>query len=621
MPSRSSMYSSELSSTKTSPLSRLFRVYVGANLPQYVLGSLCLWATNYLSVAIPVEIGASIDALATTQSTQHIVNIAWMGLVVILVRTFSRVLFFNPGREVEYKLRKDLYGHLLSLSPSFYAKHNRGDIISRASNDITWVRALIGFGTLQVINLFFIVLLTIWQMFSLSPLVSMMILAPIVVGGAVVQYSIRSWYPLIKKNQVETGKISEHILESVQGVATIQGFQAQHAFVAELQKRQQDWYATGMYLKVMQSSILPVVALSGGLSVFFLLYFGVPLVEQKQLTVGDIVVFITLLAGLVPYMRSVGWMLSTWQTGSAAAERIFELFETLPERPEGENGIQLEEKVPTVFVRNLSFAYPDQPDKMVLQDISFSIEPGQTIGIFGKTGSGKSTLLKVLSRMYTPDANMIFVNDHDIRTVDIFSWRKKLSMVPQRPFLFGDSIASNISFVDTKDVDTLSVEQQKRLDWAVELASLHQDIPSLPNGLKTVVGERGIMLSGGQRQRVALARGLYHGGDIIMLDDVLSAVDHENEQRLVDSISTLSSVENAQQTGKPSCCIVSNRISAFRRADIILVLENGSIVDRGTHQELLSRPGLYRQAYEAQREDQGTTQNASESLQNEHDHV
>jgi len=213
---------------------------------------------------------------------------------------------------------------------------------------------------------------------------------------------------------------------------------------------------------------------------------------------------------------------------------------------------------------------------------------GETLGVFGKTGSGKSTLLRVLSRMYAPKRGMITVDGIDICDLDIYGWRRKLSTVPQRPFLFSDSVKSNIALGDSDD--------QERLDKAVSLASLTQDLPALPDGLDTIVGERGIMLSGGQRQRVALARGLYQGGELILLDDVLSAVDHENEQRLVKALN------NFHERSQPSCLIVSNRISAFRHADQIVVLDNGRVVQRGTHGQLIEEVGLYQDAYLAQKE-------------------
>ena len=571
----------------------LFKRYLRKNLPSYLAGTVCLLATNYLSVTIPEQIGAAVDVLTTPENLDGIkpfvLNIAWMGLVVVAVRTLSRVLFFNPGRDVEYRIRRDLFGNLLHLPPSFYATQNRGDIISRASSDITWVRALIGFGGLQSINLVFALSLTLWKMGSVSWVLTGITLAPIIVGTIIVQGSIRSWYPMMKKNQEYLADISEHVLESVNGITTIQGFQAAPAFIRELEQRNKAWFDNTIQLKLVQSTIMPLVALAGATSVFLLLFYGAPLLENGTLTVGDIATFIALLAALVPYMRSLGWMLSTWQSGRAAADRVMELLDAKADYPEGDHGQLLPETVvPSIKVDGLSFAYPDDPENNILQDVSLELPAGQTLGVFGKTGSGKSTLLRVLSRMYAPERGMVHVDGIDICDLDIYGWRRKLSTVPQRPFLFSDSVRANIALSDENDAD--------KLDAAISLASLTQDLPALPNGLDTIVGERGIMLSGGQRQRVALARGLYQGGEVILLDDVLSAVDHENEQRLVKALSSF------QERSQPSCVIVSNRISAFRHANQIVVLDEGRVVQRGTHHELIEDEGIYREAYMAQKD-------------------
>ena len=574
-------------------LNHLFRRYLRPNLLSYLGGALCLLGTNYFSVAIPEQIGFAVDVLADATDLAsingHIWNIVWMGLVVIVVRTLSRVLFFNPGRDVEYRIRRDLFHNLLHLPPSFYATQNRGDIISRASSDITWIRALIGFGGLQSINLCFALSFTLWKMGTVSWMLTGITLAPIFIGTAIVQGAIRSWYPMMKLNQEKLAEISDHVLESFQSVTTIQGFQAQPAFIRALADRNQAWFDNNIQLKLVQSTILPLVALAGALSVFCLLYFGSPLVEAGTLSVGNIATFIALLAALVPYMRSLGWMLSTFQSGRAAADRVFELLDAKVEYPEGDDGVVLSVgSIPNVTVRGLNFAYPDDPETLVLKDVSFDLPVGSTMGVFGKTGSGKSTLLRVLSRMYPPERGMVNVDGMDICDLDIYGWRAKLSTVPQRPFLFSDSVRVNIALTDSGDLE--------QIDRAVSLASLTQDLPALPDGLDTIVGERGIMLSGGQRQRVALARGLYQGGDLILLDDVLSAVDHENEQRLVKALA------NLHDTAQPSCVIVSNRISAFRHADQILVLDEGTVVQRGTHQDLIQQDGLYQEAYLAQKD-------------------
>jgi ATP-binding cassette subfamily B multidrug efflux pump len=554
----------------------------------FLWASFCLAATNFFMVQIPEEIGHAIDGIATGQSLPSIINIAWMGALVIMVRSMSRIFFFNPARDVEYCIRRDLFAHLLALPSHFYATFNRGDIVSRASNDIMWVRIMVGFGGLQIVNLVFALSLTGWKMFAISTPLSIASLIPIGIGFVIVNIAISQLHPMMKKNQEELAKISDHVLESFQSVSTIQGFQAEEAFEKRFSDQNQQWFSTGLRLAFWQSIFTPILALSSGGAIFALIYVGAPLVQEGSVTIGQLAAFIALIASLLPFMRSIGWMLSVWHRGYAAWERILEILNTPLERPEGDTPVDIPNlKKNKISFKNLSFSYPEEPEKMILQNISAEIEPGSMIGIFGRTGSGKTTLLRLLSRIYNPAEGMVFVGSEDIRTFDIEKWHTKLAVVPQRPFLFSESIHSNISLQDT------GVEEQ--VQEAIRLASLDQDITSFEAGLDTIVGERGIMLSGGQRQRVALARGLFKEASLILLDDVLSAVDHENESKLVATLYQLS------QTGV-TCFIVSNRVSAFRYAHNILVLEDGHLVKQGKHEELIHQEGLYQDTYNAQKE-------------------
>ena len=571
------------------PIVRLLREYAWRYRWSYLAGGFFLWVTNYITVSIPLQIGHAIDALRSGQDLTRFVGlIAVMGVSVIIVRSLSRVLIFNPGRHVEYHLRKDLFAHLLRLQPSFYATSKRGDIVSRASNDVTWVRTLVGFGGLQIVNVTLAVVLTVWKMLTLSPRLTALALLPILLGSAVVQFGIRRLFHLARRSQEQLGEISEHVLGSLQGMAAIQGFVAEEAFVERFEARNRDWLRIGIKLALIRSIALPLLVLSGGISMAVLIGMGGSMVLSGAITVGELAAFTALLTVFLPPLRSMGWMMSVIQRGRAALERIFELMDAPVERPEGERGVVAEAgHGPLIEIDGLNFAYPDEPGRPVLEEISVTLEPGSVVGLFGRTGSGKSTLLRLLARLYNPPPGSIRVDGHDLTTLDLASWRRRLAAVPQRPFLFSDTIEANIALEGDAD--------EERVRRAIRLAALEGDIEVLPTGLKTVVGERGIMLSGGQRQRAALARGLYRNSDLLILDDVLSAVDHHTESTLVETVADL-----ARHRDGPTVLISSHRLSALRKCDTILVLEGGRLVDSGPHAELVRRPGLYRDVWRVQ---------------------
>ncbi len=570
-------------------LATLLKRYAWPHWLSYSGGFVFLATTNFLAVSIPEQIGHGVDALrADAPLGRYAAMIAIMGAVLIATRTLSRVLIFNPGRDLEYNLRTDLFNHLMQLQPSFYATHNTGDIVSRASNDITWVRAMVGFGGLALANVVVATVLTMWKMLTLSPMLTLLVLVPVGLGLSVVQIGIRRLFDLQRASQEALADISDHVLGSFQGIASIQGFVAEPAFIERFESRNQRWLSVGIRVALIRSLALPLMVLSGGLAVVALIHFGGQQVIQGSLTVGQLAAFATLLAALLPPLRSLGWMLSVVQRGQAALERIFELLDAPVERPEGNApAAQATGAGPTIEIHDLTFAYPDQPDRPVLHGITTTINAGSVVGVFGRTGSGKTTLIRLLARLYNPPPGTIRVDGVDITDIDLDAWRKRLTVVEQRPFLFSDTLAANVALAGPEDPHALHD--------AVRRAALEPDLERLPNGVETLVGQRGIMLSGGQRQRVALARGLYRGGDLLILDDVLSAVDHATEQRLLETLHSLGGSKHS-----PTICIVANRISAIRHADVTLVLDDGRLVDHGRHDELIARPGLYADTWQVQ---------------------
>jgi len=571
------------------PLRGLFRTHVWPHRASLAAGAVFLALTNWLTVSIPGEIGRSVDALQRGLPVGgHALAIALMGAAIIVIRALSRILIFNPVRDMEYRFRQDFFAHLLRLPMAFWVTHRRGDIVSRAANDIGWVRVMVGYGGLQALNVSLALGLTGWKMVALSPRLTLLSVAPIAVGMAVVQWGIRRFIALFRRNQEQLGEISDHVLGSLQGMATIQGFAAEDAFTDRFRARNLDWLRTGMRMALVRSLAMPVLALSGGLAVGVLVAVGGAMVHAGTLSVGELTAFVALLMVLLPPLRSLGWLVSVAQRGRAALERLLEILQApVPEESGATAAAATPGSGPGIMVKGLEFTYPGGAAPAL--EISGAVIPaGSMVGIFGRTGAGKSTLLRLLARLEEPPPGCLFVDGQDLVEIPLEAWRRRVVLVPQRPFLFSETVTFNVALTEEPDME--------RVRWAVGAAVLEDDLRALPEGLDTLVGERGVMLSGGQRQRVALARGLYRGGDLLLLDDVLSAVDHATETRLVETLEGLSG-----GPGHPTVVIASHRLSVLQRTGHVLVLDRGLLVDSGPFAEVVARPGPLRDVWLARR--------------------
>ncbi len=578
---------------------RLIRRYALRYRAWYLGGLACLWLTNWLAVNIPLALGRGTDALRA-QDEQGVLNaalvIAAMGVGVIGVRTLSRALLFTPGRNIENDLRNDILAHVLELRRSELEGHGAGDLVSRASNDISLVRALVGYGTLQVFNIAMALILTGQAMLELSPLLTVACLAPVAAATLLSSGAIRTLFPLTRTMQRQLSELSDYVLSSLQGVATVQAYGAEEAFAGRLDQHNRSYMATVLRVAHLAALVQPVLAFSAAIALFLLLWLGGGSVDRGEVSIGDLVALSTFLLFLLPYLRSLGWLVAIVQRGRASLDRIFEILD-LPRAPEGAPGsIRSPAPGPLGFVlRDLDFAWPGGDGRQALRGVCARIEPGTMVGVFGLTGAGKSTLLGLLSRQYDAAPGQILVVDRDgetfeIRDLPLSQLRSRSTVVPQVPFLFTSTIAENISMAHGPNL--------ARTPGAAEDAALGPDLERLPDGLETVVGERGVTLSGGQRQRVALARGFARDFDLLLLDDVLSAVDHDTEQRLVRAILRRASGDGQ----RPTVVVVSHRMGVLTHADQVLVLHEGRLLDAGHHRELVDRPGPYREAWTAQQD-------------------
>lgn len=602
------------------PILRFFRRYAVPNLPQYALGVVMLFVTNYAIVRIPTLIGNALTLLegggiAAVEAGRAIaLELMLWAVTVVVARTLSRVLFFNPGRTVEFRVGVDLFRKLLSLQSPFYLRRKVGELVSIATNDTSSVRLLIGFAGLQVCNVAVAIPLHIHQMWVTDSVLTMWCLAPVSVGAVYMHRTIRQFFGLIRQSLELLALLSERILESYAGIGTSRAHVSEEAMVSRFDQRNRAYLDLQLRVAKIRAFSMPVLSFSGLVGASMILWVGGDRVINGQMEIGELATFTSLLISLVGLLTALAWVLAAISRGIVALGRIDQVMEADDELPPVEQSLTIDGP-PTLSLRNLNFSYPNT-EEQALSGVNLELRGGQTLGIFGRTGSGKTTLVNLLARVYTPPAGTIFLDDQDITKVQLQELRAQLAVVPQDPFLFSTTLRDNIRLqgertghARTQDAEDATLPQEQevveeiindpRLDRVLADACLEDDIANLSEGLDTVVGERGVMLSGGQRQRAALARALYQAPPLLLLDDVLSAVDQGTETRLVAAIRGLR--EQAGSGATPTTVIVSHRTSVLEHADEILVLDSGQVVERGTHAELVARGGHYAEAHVHQR--------------------
>ena len=561
-------------------LRRFLSDYARRYLRWYALGLVCLLLTNLLTVSIPGFVQRAVDALDGGRGPDGAAPWAWAvlaaGLGIMVVRTLSRTLFFNPGRTIQFRLRNTLFARALDLPRATVRAMGTGDLISRSTNDTNGVRGLVGFGSLMVFNVALSLVLTVGKMLSVHAWLTLLCLVPLALAAVVLWYAVKAMFRLTAELQGHLGVLGERIIEAYAGVATLQAYSALHGAVRRFDEANGRLVRITLALVRIRSWLMPIVSVVGSGCVVLLLYVGGPMVG-RSITLGELASFAVYIQILVSALTGVGWVVNAVQRGWVSLGRVFEVLDAsggrrapslaLPDPPR--RGLAL-------AVAGLTHAHDDAPDVPVLRDLSFEVAAGETVGIFGVTGSGKSTLLDVLARLAEPAAGTVRVEGVDVTDVPLDDWWSAVAYVPQEARLFSESIRANV---------TLGVPRadEERIVRAAADAGLAPDLEVLPAGLDTPIGERGVTLSGGQRQRVALARAFCRDYRVLLLDDVLSAVDHATERRLVDAV--------YRRGADATTIVVSHRTSVLRRADRILVLDEGRLVAAGSHDELLAQPG------------------------------
>lgn len=567
---------------------------------QYALGILFLLATNLLTVGIPWLQKHVFDELTGSRRADRVhlyaLAIAAAALLVIVVRTLSRVLFFNPGRTIEFRIRNDMLARLLRMSPAFFRRWPIGDLMARASDDATYVRALVGFSTIMVLNIVLAAAMSLAQMLQTDAWLTLYCVLPLLLAVWVLRTGVRLAMGMMRDTQKLLGNVSNAVLESYKGIAVVQGAAVEPAFIRRFDAASDAFTELNIRGAALRTFLMPVVGAVGNLCIFLLLYIGGRHVAQGQMSVGDLAAYASYLAVLVGSLASAGWVVGVLQRGAVSLRRVWDVLELKSDLPGGDQGLPDNGRGVHLQVSGLTYAHPSGGEP-ILRDLDLDLRPGTILGISGPVGAGKSTLVALLARLTPAPEGTILCDGVDLQQIADADLRRALAVVPQEALLFSRSIFENIGFFDRRD----QIDRQ-RVEQAAAAAQLQGEIARMPDGYETVVGEKGLTLSGGQRQRVQLARAFYRGFRLLILDDVLSAVDHDTEERLL-------AVLRAQiATRGTTAVIVSHRLSALARADHIVVLgdpagpNRGRIVEQGSHSELVAQGGMYAHLWSVQQQ-------------------
>ncbi len=567
---------------------RLWR-YILRYRARYLRGIFFLVTTATLAMSIPLLLKRTVEAIehgAPGALSLYVLAIIGIALVQGVVRAFSRFTIFNIGRDIEYDLRNDLFAHLQKLSLSYYQRQLIGDLMSRLVNDVTAVRLLLGLGIINALNTPLYYVYAVSAMVMIDPKLTIAALSLYPIMLFTVRKMSRQLMERTLKVQAGLADLSSRVQEGVSGIHVIRAYVREEWQNAEFARLNESFKAESMALAQMRGFFPPLMKVVSGLGLLVVLWYGGSHVIAGRLSIGDLVAFMGYLHLLAWPTMALGWLISIIQRGQAALKRLEVVFQAQPEIVDGLGDGVARKIRGEIGFHHVDFAYGAKDNgRQILHDIHFTVPAGASVAIVGRMGSGKSTLVNLLPRLFDVTSGTITIDGQDIRTASLAALRSWVGFVPQDPFLFSSQIKDNIAFA-------LPELDEERVCWAAGVASLARDVEDFPRGYETVVGERGITLSGGQKQRLTLARALAVNPPILVLDDALSSVDVQTEREILHAL--------RETTHGKTVLVISHRISAVRDADLIVVLDEGRIVETGTHASLVERGGVYADIFQQQ---------------------
>ena len=525
------------------------------------------------------------SAFAPEKLPRYAALILGISAVEGFFRFWMRKILIGVSREIEFDLRNDFFSHLQKMSLSFFQAHSTGDIMSRATNDLNAVRSVLGPGIMYSVTTLVTVIAASLILFRLNWKLTLLAYLPLMLASMGVKTLGRQIHDRFEVIQEQFSRISARVQENLAGIRVVKAFAREESETSEFRRLNEEYVRRSASLIRLWGIFYPMMSALIGLSAVALLWYGGRMVVVGQLSLGEFVAFLSYLAILTWPTIAAGWVINIFQRGAASMERILRILQTEP-------GIRSDTApgnpwpaLGAIEIRNLSFQYPGAL-RPVLKDISLNVPAGSTLAIVGQTGSGKSTLANLIPRLFDPPAGTVLVDGRDVHSWPLADLRRLIGYVPQETFLFSDTIRANIAFGMEGGISDSQVE------WAAGISAVAEDIQTFPNRLETFVGERGITLSGGQKQRVALSRALAKSPKILILDDAFSSVDTYTEEKILQGL--------RQVMRDTTTILVSHRVSTVKEADHIIVMQDGAIVERGTHGSLMATGGAYSDLYHKQ---------------------
>ncbi len=567
----------------------LIKNYLRPHKKDLFLGGLALIFVNILSVAIPMEVRNIVDDLREGFTFSDVLNQStWLIVLATVmggVRLLSRQLVFGVGRQVEVSLRQKLFDHMLGQDPGWVQKIGTGEVITRATSDLENIRRLLGFTILSLTNTFLAYTFTLPAMLSIDPVLTFFAISiyPILLGtvglfgGRMVKQR--------KRQQQALSELSELIQEDLSGISAIKIYGQEDAEQKAFQNLNNRYRDAAISLARTASTLFPLLQGLSSISLLLIIAIGSGNLSKGSLTVGGLVALILYVERLVFPTALLGFTLNTFQLGQVSLERVEEILNNEPTIKDKDKTVNISKPIlGKLEAKNLSIKYDDSSRK-ILNDISFKIKPSEIVALVGPVGCGKTTLARAIGRMVNIEEGRLFLDDYDVTDLKLEELRRYIALVPQEGYLFTETLTENIRY-GNPDASIGKVEES-----AFE-ARMSDDIKGFPDGFKTLVGERGITLSGGQRQRTALSRALLVDSKLIVLDDALASVDNKTASAILQTIK--------KQYNK-TVIMISHQLSAAAACDRILVMNDGKIVQEGTHQYLINKDGLYKRMWEREK--------------------